>query len=712
MHSVLEAIRAAGGLGHIILYVFKESTLDSRQMFRAYCNITSIPVPTWIIRKSHMHEAYDLTLKSSNVFSYPARDAIRRLSKILAVRRPLSSQHMLVCFVEESNDGTFNVTLGETLPLPPADQDGGMAVVNTHQAIVHDAMKNGFLDGTDWKAKYYEMQDTPSLMKEMLRSKSLKQVIAEYSATHGVAESKAIKIARKYMKDMMSRRRFPIVRACNSLIGYFLKRHFRNIQLSGFEQVKNLERTHSVIYVPTHRSHVDFLMFPHLLTRHGLLVTHNVSSNHLTPLPFGPVLRGVGGFFIYREAKDEVYRTILKDYMGAIMRSGLPIMVFIEGTRSRDGKPQKPKKGILSQLIENHFANPERPLAIVPVYIGYDKVGESESMLKDTFRVRSESSLSSDKEREAFQAKMNRNKTLRIRVKALLRRLRANAVGNAYVHLGRPLLVDEYLNPKRPGWEIEANGRAEPIPEVQLRDLSHRIAMESSLRIYEQTVVTPVSLFSLGLSSIQGHMMEDQRLINFASRVRDTLKYMPYHEGLKIPQSELMFELQQCKHLPFINRERRCRRDTPISKEKRSNQATGITYLTALDVVRASLPKNNIAHLTILPSIVAHIMTEIKFARSSELVARARGAFDSALAQFTIPLQTTSIALDRLIIMTADAMVSAHLMAKGPLQDEEVYSLKNSEDTENLMLLRSEARELFPNQGGVHSKQANTDFAS
>jgi omega-6 fatty acid desaturase (delta-12 desaturase) len=690
MHNGLQLIQQARQDGHIILYVFKTSTPDTRQMLRAFCRVADLPVPAWTIGQGAVQEAYDITLKTPKPWTYPALDAIQRLAKLEAALRSTPASRIWVCFIAPSSDDFFEIKGGAVIQIDGKAKD--QAGITLHQNIVRLAMDKGFLDWNDWKAKYYEMQDTPSLMRDMLQSQNLKKAIASYAASQGWPESRVTRLASNYMKQMMSRRQLSIVNACNNLIATFLKRHFKTVRLSGFDRIRDLEGSHTIVYLPTHRSHVDFIMFPHLLTRHGLLVTHNVSSNHLTPLPFGPILRGVGGFFIYREAKDIVYRTILKDYMGAIARSGLPIMVFIEGTRSRDGSPQKPKRGILAQIIENHLQNPGRPLALVPVYIGYDKVGESESLLKDTVKARVEKKIASDRELEAFQAKRSRPKTLSIRFKAFMRKFHAKPVGNAYVHLGRPLIVDDYLSMEMPSWKQSAGQELSLTQDELFKGLSQKISTEVSRRIYEQTEVTPISLFSLGLSSAEGNMMSDENLIAFASKVRDMLKAMPYHSDLKIPQSELSFELQQCKQLPFVNRDRRHRQAPHGQAERRAQRTQPFTYLTSLDVARATLPKNNIAHLVMLPSIIAHRMIEHNKLDANGLVTQCRVAFEHALAQFSIPLSCSNLTTDELVLLTADAMVAARLLEKGEAHGQTIYSLGRSEDFANLDMLQWEAR--------------------
>lgn len=66
------------------------------------------------------------------------------------------------------------------------------------------------------------------------------------------------------------------------------------------------------------------------------------------------LLRGLGAFYIKRKIdpvagkKDIVYRAVLHTYMQHALRAGHNVEIFIEGGRTRTGKPCMPKSGVLS----------------------------------------------------------------------------------------------------------------------------------------------------------------------------------------------------------------------------------------------------------------------------------------------------------------------------------------------------------------------------
>lgn len=68
------------------------------------------------------------------------------------------------------------------------------------------------------------------------------------------------------------------------------------------------------------------------------------------------LLRGLGAFFIKRKIdpiagkKDIVYRAVLHTYMQHALSAGHNVEFFIEGGRTRTGKPCMPKSGVLSGM--------------------------------------------------------------------------------------------------------------------------------------------------------------------------------------------------------------------------------------------------------------------------------------------------------------------------------------------------------------------------
>uniref|UniRef100_A0A2R5LNG8 Putative mitochondrial glycerol-3-phosphate acyltransferase gpat n=1 Tax=Ornithodoros turicata TaxID=34597 RepID=A0A2R5LNG8_9ACAR len=135
-----------------------------------------------------------------------------------------------------------------------------------------------------------------------------------------------------------------------------------------------------MIYLPLHRSHLDYIVVTFLLYLNEVKVPLVAAGDNLLIPLFGTLLRGLGGFFIKRRLdfkdgrKDYVYRALLKEYMTEILKANHSVEFFIEGGRSRTGKTRLPKAGLLSLIV--HCLNEElvRDIYIVPISISYEKI--------------------------------------------------------------------------------------------------------------------------------------------------------------------------------------------------------------------------------------------------------------------------------------------------------------------------------------------------
>lgn len=92
------------------------------------------------------------------------------------------------------------------------------------------------------------------------------------------------------------------------------------------------------------------------------------------------LLRGLGAFFIKRRIdpimgrKDHLYKAVLHTYMNECLRAGHNMEFFLEGGRTRTGKPCMPKYGILSVIVEAFMDGTIEDALLVPVSVNYEKL--------------------------------------------------------------------------------------------------------------------------------------------------------------------------------------------------------------------------------------------------------------------------------------------------------------------------------------------------
>ncbi|XP_065087386.1 glycerol-3-phosphate acyltransferase 1, mitochondrial isoform X3 [Ochlerotatus camptorhynchus] len=135
-----------------------------------------------------------------------------------------------------------------------------------------------------------------------------------------------------------------------------------------------------LIFLPLHRSHLDYIMVSFILLNHDIRCPLVAGGDNLRIPVFGNILRYDGAFFIKRKIdpltgkKDHVYRAILHTYVQKVLTAGHNVEFFIEGGRTRTGKPCMPKSGILSVIVDAFNDKSISDALIVPVSINYEKL--------------------------------------------------------------------------------------------------------------------------------------------------------------------------------------------------------------------------------------------------------------------------------------------------------------------------------------------------
>jgi Acyltransferase len=136
--------------------------------------------------------------------------------------------------------------------------------------------------------------------------------------------------------------------------GRWLSRAYRvDVDRSGFDRLRELNRCHPLVFLPSHRSYLDPLVLRTALHAQGFPPNHVLGGINVGFWPIGPIARRSGYVFIRRSFRgDEVYKLALREYMAYLMRKRFNLEWYIEGGRSRTGKLRPPRYGLLAYLVE------------------------------------------------------------------------------------------------------------------------------------------------------------------------------------------------------------------------------------------------------------------------------------------------------------------------------------------------------------------------
>lgn len=156
------------------------------------------------------------------------------------------------------------------------------------------------------------------------------------------------------------------------------------VDKNGLTRIREISKKMPFVVIPCHRSHIDYLLLSYVFDQYNIPLPFVAAGSNLMFWPLGHIFRKSGAFFIRRTyGGNLLYREALARYLKIILKEGYPIEFFIEGGRSRTGKMVMPKYGLLSMVIQSFEEGIHDDMAVLPVFIGYDRVMEEKSYLEE-----------------------------------------------------------------------------------------------------------------------------------------------------------------------------------------------------------------------------------------------------------------------------------------------------------------------------------------
>jgi glycerol-3-phosphate O-acyltransferase len=156
-----------------------------------------------------------------------------------------------------------------------------------------------------------------------------------------------------------------------------------DVNTEALQELRELSRTHPMIFLWSHKSHLDGFVFTRALYDAGFrpqpLIFAGINMNFAG---FGPLARHSGAIFLRRSFKDdEVYKLVLKYFIDYLASRRVPLSWSIEGTRSRTGKLLRPKLGLIRWVVEAYRRASIEDALFVPVAISFDQIPEMDDYI-------------------------------------------------------------------------------------------------------------------------------------------------------------------------------------------------------------------------------------------------------------------------------------------------------------------------------------------
>ncbi len=328
------------------------------------------------------------------------------------------------------------------------------------------------LDRAERKVRGARYKVPRFLHEEILTRPSFRGGLDHLAREEGRKPAAVRRAAERYLKEIAANHSprmidiFAQLSRSSSTRGYNALR----FEQQEIETIRGLAQQHPVVFLPTHKSNLDHMVLFHLLHEDGMPPNHTAGGINMNFLPFGPVARRAGIFFIRRSFSDnEIYKFVLRAYVDFLVEKRFPLEWFIEGGRSRSGKMLPPRYGMLSYVVDAYRRGKSEDVILIPVSIAYDQISEVDEYSREE--------RGAAKEAEGFAWL----------VKFL------HQVGRQYggigLRFGEPISLREAIGPSDP------NGSG-----VAHDDLTvPKLAFEVCARINRVTPITPISLGMVAL---------------------------------------------------------------------------------------------------------------------------------------------------------------------------------------------------------------------
>ncbi|MGO1461166.1 MAG: glycerol-3-phosphate 1-O-acyltransferase PlsB [Marinobacter sp.] len=411
-----------------------------------------------------------------------------------------------------------------------------------------------------------------TLVGGLVRTPAVKEAIRETAAKEGIAPDKVRARAYKHADEIAANMSIVTIRIFEVALAWLWNRIYKGIAVNNIKVVKETAQNNAVVYVPCHRSHVDYLLLSYVLYKNGLMPPHIAAGINLNMPVLGPILRRGGAFFMRRSFRDNpLYATVFNEYMHVMFSRGYSVEYFVEGGRSRTGRMLQPRPGMLSMTVRSFLRDSRKPIVFIPVYIGYEKVMEGRSYLGEL--------RGKKKQKESVFGLAKTARKL------------GSSFGRVALNFGEAIHLSEVLDEVHSSWRDEAyNSEYRP---AWLNEAVSELSLRVASNINASVAVNPIGMIATVLLGADRLAMDEGQLTRLADQYSDLLKAFPYAETVTLPEGKGKDWVAYCESMGLISRQPQKLGDI-IGLE--GSNATLMTYY-----------RNNIQHLFALPALVASL---------------------------------------------------------------------------------------------------------
>jgi len=441
-----------------------------------------------------------------------------------------------------------------------------------------------------------------TLVRSLLKNTAISTAIFDKCKKDNISEYKATKIANKYLNEIVADRSYITIQILQRILTSFWNRFYSGIDVHFSEQLKQLALSHELVYVPCHRSHIDYLLLSYVIHHEGLAIPYIAAGKNLNMPVIGPVLRKGGAFFIRRSFKgNELYSTVMFEYLASQLSTSMPVEYFIEGGRSRTGRLLQPKPGMLTMTIRAFLKYQKRPIAFIPVYIGYEKMIEGKAYLAEL--------TGDDKKSETLLGSIRSFLNIR------------GFYGRVTTNFGQPVLLNEVLDQHTSDWQqLPYDDKQRP---EWFRAAVNQTSYQIMQHINECCDVNAVTLIATALLAAPNQTMDEGELKQTLTFYTALIEHLNYSNFITVTKHNAEKQIHHAEKLGLVRR--------------RKHEMGDFIYLDNAHAILLTYYRNNILHLFVLPSLIACCFTNTPSLDKDKITGYIKIAYPFLRSEFFLP---------------------------------------------------------------------------
>ncbi|WP_019676899.1 glycerol-3-phosphate 1-O-acyltransferase PlsB [Arsukibacterium perlucidum] len=424
------------------------------------------------------------------------------------------------------------------------------------------------------------------LFNALLASPALKQAIEDEARSKKISVKVARNEAHKLLQEIAADYRESTLRVGDRVLSWLWKKLYSGIKINNADMLRDLaQKGHEIVYVPCHRSHMDYLLLSYVIYHQGLVPPHIAAGINLNFWPAGTIFRRGGAFFIRRSfSGNKLYSAVFREYLSQLFSKGYAVKYYSEGGRSRTGRLLQPKTGMLAMTVQSMLRGIERPVTLVPVYLGYEHVMEVSTYVNEL--------QGSGKKKESIGGVLKAIRNLR-------------DYGYGYVNFGEPIQLNQYLNQQVSNWKSSIH----PL-EVQkpnwLNPVVAKLANQVMQHINQAAALNATNLIALSILATDKHILTRHELTQQLDLYLNLQRQVPYHPHVSLPEGDAD---------SLINH--------ALALQKVQSSTDGFGELIGFSEdhsILATYYRNNVLHLFMLPSLLASAVLHQRTISSQQLL--------------------------------------------------------------------------------------------